>query len=289
VLVIARKAGQLANRLVQASHLLAAAAEQRRTLVHLAFEEYAPYFVGTRGDLLCRWPARRSLLPPARWLRRLAYVLGGIGLRIFARVPLLGPLVRGFVWRDLERPCWLEDPPLAGLVAGSRLLFLEGWMLRSRQVASHLDAIRRHFAPVPVHAERVEALVTPLRTGCDLLVGIHVRRGDYATHLGGKWFWPVEAYADLMRRVLALHPGRRIRFLVCSNEALDASRFPGLPVAFGTGHLVEDLYALARCDRLLGPPSSFSVWASFYGSVPLRLLERPDAPLRDEDFRVHPL
>jgi hypothetical protein len=35
------------------------------------------------------------------------------------------------------------------------------------------------------------------------------------------------------------------------------------------GSAVEDLYSLARCDYLLGPPSTFSLWASFYGNVPL--------------------
>ena len=30
-----------------------------------------------------------------------------------------------------------------------------------------------------------------------------------------------------------------------------------------------DLYALSLCDRLMGPPSTFSRWASFVNHVPL--------------------
>ena len=35
---------------------------------------------------------------------------------------------------------------------------------------------------------------------------------------------------------------------------------------------MTDLYALSRCDYIIGPPSTFSQWASYYGHVPLRFL-----------------
>ena len=36
-------------------------------------------------------------------------------------------------------------------------------------------------------------------------------------------------------------------------------------------HLV-DMYALAGCDLIVGPDSTFSHWASFYGNVPIHIL-----------------
>jgi hypothetical protein len=42
---------------------------------------------------------------------------------------------------------------------------------------------------------------------------------------------------------------------------------------------VEDLYAFAGCDLLVGPPSTFTAWAAFYGEVPLLHVEDPRAPL----------
>ena len=42
----------------------------------------------------------------------------------------------------------------------------------------------------------------------------------------------------------------------------------------GPGVAVLEMYALARCDLIVGPPSSFSGWASFMGNRPIFYLEK---------------
>ena len=52
--------------------------------------------------------------------------------------------------------------------------------------------------------------------------------------------------------------------------------FGDLQVHFGPGHIVEDMYAMAEADLLIGPPSTYTGWASFYGKVPLVVMESAD-------------
>jgi hypothetical protein len=78
---------------------------------------------------------------------------------------------------------------------------------------------------------------------------------------------------------------KRVAFLICSDELVPLDRFCGLNIFLGTGHLIEDMYALAKCDLLMGPQSTFSGWASFYGSVPLYLIDHPQEEPRPESFR----
>ncbi|HEV2761361.1 MAG TPA: hypothetical protein VGV38_00100, partial [Pyrinomonadaceae bacterium] len=92
---------------------------------------------------------------------------------------------------------------------------------------------------------------------------------------------------ELMRQAESLFPGRRVSFLVCSNAEHVGGAFEGFRHTRGTGHLVEDLYALAGCDYLVGPPSTFTMWASLYGGVPLCMVEDPRRALRLEDFAVY--
>jgi hypothetical protein len=66
----------------------------------------------------------------------------------------------------------------------------------------------------------------------------------------------------------------------------DPARFGVGRLTLGTGHLVEDLYSFTHCDYLIGPPSTFTSWASFYGRVPLCRVESPEMPIRREDFQV---
>jgi hypothetical protein len=62
--------------------------------------------------------------------------------------------------------------------------------------------------------------------------------------------------------------------------------FAGLNVTFGTGDLIEDMYAFASCDYLIGAPSTFTMWASFYGKVPLNVIRSPDQTQKLTDFVV---
>jgi hypothetical protein len=47
-----------------------------------------------------------------------------------------------------------------------------------------------------------------------------------------------------------------------------------------------DLYALAKYDYILGPLSSYSQWASFYGNKPLYQLSGSKDRLDHGKFRV---
>jgi hypothetical protein len=50
-----------------------------------------------------------------------------------------------------------------------------------------------------------------------------------------------------------------------------------------------DLYSLARCDYVFGPPSTYSQWASFYGNKPLLHVFDRDSQLLPERFGVSDL
>lgn len=105
-------------------------------------------------------------------------------------------------------------------------------------------------------------------------VGVHIRRGDYKSWRGGAYYYDDTAYISVMRALASQlqDQGCKCRFLICSNEPFDTGlldlNFIRIPEASG----MDDLCALSQCDYIIGPPSSFSQWASFYGDVPLHLL-----------------
>ena len=125
-----------------------------------------------------------------------------------------------------------------------------------------------------------------LRRDADIVVGVHIRHGDYRAWQGGKYFFPAARYAGWMQELAAQFPDRKVAFFVCSDEPRTAGEFPGLSVGLGAGSPVGDLYALARCDYIFGPLSTFSQWASFYGNKPLFLLNDANARLERAKFRI---
>jgi hypothetical protein len=122
-----------------------------------------------------------------------------------------------------------------------------------------------------------------------VVVGVHIRQGDYRTFREGVYFYPVTRYAAWMRELAEQFPGRRVAFFVCSDEPREAAEFSGLTIIPGAGSAVADLDALSRCDYILAPVGTFSMWASFYGNKPLFLIRDGQARIEREKFAISDL
>jgi len=165
--------------------------------------------------------------------------------------------------------------------AGKNAVYLDGWEFRDRDgFRSSAAAIKAFFTPVVEHRLPVERCMKRARSVGDIVIGVHVRRGDYASWENGRYLFSWEEYGRFMAEGAGSFPGRRVVFLVCSNEALPASLKERDDVVPGPGEAVQDLYALSRCDYLMGPPSTFTGWASFFGDVPLLQIKARDQSMR---------
>ena len=81
--------------------------------------------------------------------------------------------------------------------------------------------------------------------------------------------------------------GKSVSFLLCSNEPVQAENFKEFLIHDGPGDMISDLYSLAACDYVIGPPSTYSMWASFYGGKPLLHIrkEKQEMDLSSFDLR----
>jgi hypothetical protein len=185
-------------------------------------------------------------------------------------------------WEDEE--VRLDGPEFLELASRRGLLYVQGWQFRDRtNFARHADAIRAYFEPLELFRHNVNVLIERARETCDLLVGVHIRHGDYKRFLDGKYFYEIEEYVRVMEKVLRMYPDRRVKFLICSNVRQSEADFARFDFTFGNDHLIEDMYSFAKCDLLLGPPSTYTMWASFYGRVPLYMIEDINAEPRFDE------
>jgi hypothetical protein len=184
--------------------------------------------------------------------------------------------------KAIEHEVALGDPAFVSRARNRRLLVGQGFLFRDDDaLARHATRVREVFTPQPVVLDAARRA-----TEGNLVVGVHRRRGDYRDWHEGRYFYEDDVLARAMTRIEALHPHADVTFLVCSDEPLDTSAFTGQRVRSGPGTPVADLYALAHCDLLTGPPSTFTAWASFWGAVPLATLEEPDQQYAPDSFAV---
>jgi len=291
VLVVCGKRGQLCNRLFPFANLVALAAEREVTIVNPGFGEYAPWFTGTASGALPRFPPRVGAGPRAR-TGGLAYRAASLAMRVDRRLRLVP-----FVALDDDQILDFDDPSGYAFVErllGSPVALVDALYLLAREsFVRHADLVRSYFAPVPAVATAAARCVERARAECEILIGVHVRQGDYRTQKPA-FYHATERYVRLMTALAETFAPSRVGFLVCSDAPQPGEVFRSLRVSFGTGQPPEDLFALAGCDYIVGPPSTFSQWASFYGRVPRYVWEPAPAPAppdepppRVEEFVVH--
>lgn len=276
--------GQLGNRLIQRCHLLAFCLEHHVRMWDVGMCEYADLFEFSRHDCLGRYPppAAGCRLPwPRRWTMRACRKSAHLARRLGVPTRRFLLLTDGGEYLDLQEPSLRTTLIETGLVA------VYAYRFRCTDyVNKHAEQLRHWFRPVETHARRVDPIRQRLRDGIDCLVGVHIRHGDFKEFSGGQFFFDASAYAGFMRTMNNLLAPKRVRFLVCSNAEQNPAAFAGLDAVLQREPAIIDMLSLASCDYLIGPPSTFSRWASFYGNVPMRIVSTPESAIELERFHV---
>jgi hypothetical protein len=81
---------------------------------------------------------------------------------------------------------------------------------------------------------------------------------------------------------------KKVGFVICSNEPINYDLFHEMTIFRSNNHVLEDLYTLAACDYLIGVPSTYLYWASFYGEKPVYVMKNNNKTIsRKDDFVLY--
>jgi hypothetical protein len=289
MIILLNRCGQLGNRLFMFANFIALAQKYDLKITNLAFFEFQRHFTQTEQDLFCRYPYKKFKFIKHREVNYLLYLIFFYffkilnKINIFKKRLMIVDLDNGHLKLDLDN----FDSKALQIAKNGLLVVVYGWV----DVFTKIDpqqsaAIKDYFIIKNEHKKNVDQLIQKARKLGEIIVGVHIRHGDYARFRKGKYFYSLEAYVKLLNQCQGLVSNKRVVFLICSNELQKPDCLKGINHIFGTGHRVEDLYALAHCDYLIGPPSTYTMWASFYGHVPLYSIENAEHKFCLDDFKV---
>jgi hypothetical protein len=275
MLIISDLRGQLCNRIFITAYGLSLQQLTGRKFLNFSLDKYASLFPHTRRASWTELPYQLTryavrAVAKAAWLLPIARAL--VIDVTWANSAAISPMNPAFIARLKRRP--LTFLRIAQYFDLSKLAFPD------------LDIVRHTFAPDPAVTHAAQAHARLARGKAAILVGLHIRRRDYDVHLGGRHFYPLDFYRRAMDRMVALFPGQTVAFLLCSDDALPDDFVATHPATRGLGTQLGDLYTLAECDYLLGPPSTFSLWAAYYGRKPIHHMIRPEPPASLAQFMV---
>lgn len=253
MVIVPSRSGRLGNRLQLSAYAAAVALECGATASLLCLGAYRSLFAGSRDDVLCRLPVQRP-----SWRTRFARWALVIAHRF---LPSLS--AKRYPGRMLEEPATIAR------IAKAPNLVLRGYYFYAPELLrKHAPTIRRYFQLASPYAGRVAQFMAHARSRAERVIGVHIRHGDYATYRDGEHYFALPEYVSLMRQLRTLLAPANVHFVVCSDVSHPASAFGDLSWEPGPGSAVEDLYALAGCDYVLGPCSTFNRWSAFVGNVP---------------------
>lgn len=198
-------------------------------------------------------------------------------------------LERGNGWNNYKGLTWKATHSERMDKIYKALGFVKGWHTRrnTRFIAEAKTEIQRLYHPRKEITDKAESLISQLKQQSDMVIGVHIRRGDYATWNDGKFYYSLEEYHTFMLRLQEYYKDKKIAFFISSNEDFTLDIFNGCQCyRFNQepSGAILDLYTLSICDRIIGPFSSYSRWASFIGEVPLCFLESKEQDFSEESF-----
>lgn len=160
------------------------------------------------------------------------------------------------------------------IMSKSRNVIVEGWYIRHYDLfIKYIDDIKRLFSFNEEITANIKKYLAQTSSSDDIKLGIHIRRGDYRTWNGGKYFFEDSEYIGFIKAFQNIHPNESVAVYICSNESLDVETFkaalPGMKINVNQGNPADDLCLLSNCDFIIGPYSTFSLTASLYNHTPL--------------------
>jgi hypothetical protein len=291
MIFIIDKPGQLGNRLFIFSNLISFSNAFKIPLIYPAFDDYCEFFNHTCDNLLCQYPNKSlSIYSNSKKIRSIIYH----SFLFCARVLLkLKKFIKDIPFVDVielgtTKNFNLNDPAFVKK-ARKKHIFLLGWLFRDNEhLKEYTDEIRKIFIPIEPYKSNIDKKIVEARKKGDILIGVHIRRGDYKRFCNGLYYYETNVYLDYMSKIVSLFKDKQCCFLICSDEPLSEKMFQNYNVTIGSGFHIEDLFAFSKCDYLIGPPSTFTMWASFYGNVPLFQIrtKKIKRELRTDQFKI---
>lgn len=281
-IVLQHDGGELGNQLWNYASIYAYCIERGYACENWSFFEYAHYFknVAPRGMFLraffltpfmC-YEKRRSAYRTQLWRRFYKlFVVSAIEALHKSEIVYSRVAENDLYYLPPTAPA---SPPLASLERSAQTIyfsFVSGGVFRNPEgLKKHHAAVVNYFAPAPQIADRVHAFIEPLRSRYKVLIGVHIRQGDYVRFKGGRFQIRQERVREILDEYLRekKHIPEEVCFIIASDGAIESAPFRGLNIQASHHNAGEDIFTLSLCDAIIGSDSTFGNFASYLGNTP---------------------
>ena len=257
MIILAKPYGDHSNRLIQAIHYEAYCLDRGVSFFNITFDDMAQHY------------------PSLKIGRRLK------AIRLLSRCMLRLGLTS--IIEDVQQISDLDN------AATSMVTLVGGWDFRVHDLTrKHQDHFARMYSidESLVGHNSLAKQIAEWKSDGQTVVGVHIRRGDYREFMDGRFYYLDFVYEAKIREIamLCAARGSQARFVLFSNEPSSVCISEGLDCAVSRNDWHIDHWLMSQCDFLVGPPSTFTMWASYIGKTPYFHISDPKAPIDLSSF-----
>jgi len=114
------------------------------------------------------------------------------------------------------------------------------------------------------------------------IVGVHIRRGDYKFWQDGKYYFSDDIYLKYIDGINNMLKHKCV-FVIFSNENICIKKEKKFFHSKNKWYV--DHFLMSKCDMLIGPPSTFTLWASYMGKVKYFHIKDDSGKIHLDDFK----
>lgn len=150
-------------------------------------------------------------------------------------------------------------------------VYVAGWWFRVPSLLEkHKDSVVNNYLLKSIYYEQnlfVNSL-NNFKKQKYTLIGVHIRRGDYKTWKGGQYYYEDDVFEENMKKIsnnLSLNGKNKQLFILFSNDNHCFKKSENIVISKEKWYI--DQYIMSQCNYLIGPPSTFTLWASLIGKA----------------------
>lgn len=192
--------------------------------------------------------------------------------RVFSTVWLISKVsFLKFVRFDKENEESLIIEKLLRSFKRNNTVYVGGWWFNVPiLLEKHKDSVIQNYALKNEYYQENTLVnkVEQLKNKDYTLIGVHIRRGDYKTWKGGKYYFEDDVFEANMNQIskeLISKGKHKHVFILFSNEELKFTESDNIIISQNDWYI--DHYIMSQCDYLIGPLSTFTLWATLIGNA----------------------
>ncbi|MEK7609645.1 MAG: alpha-1,2-fucosyltransferase [Patescibacteria group bacterium] len=281
IIIIRSSGNELANQLWNYASIYAYSLEKKYSIVNSSFFEYGEYFnFKSAPNLLFRIMFFR---PFRNYTKRKTAIKRRVWRKMYSWYSMIVLFLnKKNTVTTANEVCYLPptkqpDFKLKMLENSNDDIYLDGWLFRNPiGLEKFRKEIKKTFIPRKDVRITVESTIGKIRSDYNKIVGLHIRQGDYMTWRNGDYFIEQKRVREIIDEFISNFniDKNKTCFLIASDGPIDKEIFFDLNIFISKNNAVTDLYLLSCTDAIIGSNSTFGAFASYYGNVPLIVMQK---------------